>query len=161
MKAIMIRLFGSQIAKDGSLRFTVLWNDVLVKVLKSGKLKAPEGDVIKSLTSYFSSALANQARDYLRRRKSHSKILDDHIKPLVEQRERYLKENYGIHIELLLEMAEKWAKAGDSTGTALRLRYIDGMTYEQIAEALGLSRDRVKRFLAEGRKRLNDIANQS
>jgi DNA-directed RNA polymerase specialized sigma24 family protein len=35
------------------------------------------------------------------------------------------------------------------------------MTYEQIAEALGLSRDRVKRFLAEGRKRLNDIANQS
>jgi RNA polymerase sigma factor (sigma-70 family) len=161
MKAIMIRLFGSQIAKDGSLRFTVLWNDVLVKVLKSGKLKAPEGDVIKSLTSYFSSALANQARDYLRRRKSHSKILDDHIKPLVEQRERYLKENYGIHIELLLEMAEKWAKAGDSTGTALRLRYIDGMTYEQIAEALGLSRDRVKHFLAEGRKRLNDIANQS
>jgi hypothetical protein len=142
MKAIMIRLFGSQIAKDGSLRFTVLWNDVLVKVLKSGKLKAPEGDVIKSLTSYFSSALANQARDYLRRRKSHSKILDDHIK-------------------LLLEMAEKWAKAGDSTGTALRLRYIDGMTYEQIAEALGLSRDQVKHSLAEGRKRLKDIANKS
>ncbi|MFN5104299.1 MAG: RNA polymerase sigma factor, partial [Planctomycetota bacterium] len=80
---------------------------------------------------------------------------------LVEQRERYLKENYGIHIELLLEMAEKWAKAGDSTGTALRLRYIDGMTYEQIAEALGLSRDQVKHSLAEGRKRLKDIANKS
>jgi RNA polymerase sigma factor (sigma-70 family) len=161
MRAIMVRLFGSQVTKDGSLRFTVLWNDVLVKVLKSGKLKAPEGDVIKSLTSYFSSALANQARDYLRRRKSHSKILDDHIKPLVEQRECYLKENYGIHIELLLEMAEKWENAGNCLGTALRLRYIDGMTYEQIGEALALSRDSVKRVLADGRKRLKDIANKS
>jgi RNA polymerase sigma factor (sigma-70 family) len=158
MKAIMFKIFGSQIATDGSLRFTVLWNDVLVKVLKSGKLKAPEGDVIRSLTAYFSDALANQARDYLRRRKRFGKILDDEIKPLVEMREKYLKDNYNIDIDLLLEKVDEWETAGDVVGTVLRLRYIDGMTYEQIAEATGLSRDQVKRILAKGKERLQDIA---
>jgi hypothetical protein len=133
MKAIMFQLFGPQIAKDGSLRFTVLWNDLLVKVLKSGRLKAPEGDVIRSLTSYFSNVLANQARDYLRRRKRLGKILDDEIKPLVELREKYLRENYDIDLEFLLEKVEEWENSGESVGMSLRLRYIDGMTYEQIA----------------------------
>jgi len=161
MKAIMFKLFGSQIAKDGSLRFTVLWNDVLVKVLKSGKLKAPEGDVIRNLTAYFSNALANQARDYLRRRKRFGKILDDEIKPLVEMREKYLMDNYNINLEFLLENVAEWETAGEVVGTVLRLRYIDGMTYEQIAEATGLSRDQVKRILANGRERLQNIANRS
>lgn len=158
MKAIMFKIFGSQIAKDGSLRFTELWNDVLVKVLKSGKLKAPDGDVIRSLTAYFSDALANQARDYLRRRKRFGKILDDEIKPLVELREKYLLENYNIDLESLLNKVDEWETAGYVVGTVLRLRYIDGMTYEQIAEATGLSRDQVKRILAKGKKRLQDIA---
>lgn len=161
MKAIMFKIFGSQIAKDGSLRFTVVWNDVLAKVLKSGKLKAAEGDVIRSLTAYFSDALANQARDYLRRRKRFGKILDDEIKPLVEMREKYLMDNYNIDIELLLEKVGEWETAGDVVGTVLRLRYIDGMTYEQIAEAIGISRDQVKRILSNGRERLQNIVNRS
>ncbi len=158
MKAIMLKLFGPQIANDGSLRFTVLWNDVLVKVLKSGRLQAPEGDVIRNLTSYFSTVLANQARDYLRRRKRFGKILDDEIKPLVELREKYLMENYSIDLEYLLEKVSEWEKAGDVVGTVLRLRYIDGMTYEQIAEATDLSRDQVKRILANGKEHLKNIA---
>ena len=161
LKAIMLRAFGPQIAKEGSLRFTVLWNDVLFKMLSSGRLKAPEGDVIQSLTSYFSTALANQARNYLKRRKRFGEILDDAIKPLVEQRERYLKENYDIDIELLLEKVDEWENAGEKLGKALRLRYIDGMTYDQIAESLELSRDQVKRTLAEGKERLKNIANRS
>jgi RNA polymerase sigma factor (sigma-70 family) len=161
MKAIMFKLFGPQIAKDGSLRFTVLWNDVLVKVLKSGRLMAPEGDVIRSLTSYFSNVLANRARDYLRRRKRFGKILDDEIKPLVELREKYLMENYNIDFEFLLENVDEWENAGEVAGRVLRLRYIDGMTYEQIAEETELSRDQVKRILANGRERLRNIANRS
>jgi RNA polymerase sigma factor (sigma-70 family) len=157
----MLRAFGPQIAKEGSLRFTVLWNDVLFKMLSSGRLKAPEGDVIQSLTSYFSTALANQARNYLKRRKRFGEILDDAIKPLVEQRERYLKENYDIDIELLLEKVDEWENAGEKLGKALRLRYIDGMTYDQIAGALELSRDQVKRTLAQGKERLKNIANRS
>ncbi len=158
LKAIMFRAFGPQIGKEGSLRFTVLWNDVLVKVLSSGSLKSPEGDVIKSLTSYFSTALANQARDYLKRRKRFGKILDDAIKPLVEQRERYLQETYNIDFEFLLEKAQEWENASDQCGRALRLRYVDGMKYEEIAEEMGLSRDQVKRTLAKGKERLIKIA---
>jgi RNA polymerase sigma factor (sigma-70 family) len=76
----------------------------------------------------------------------------------VEIREKYLKDNYNIDIELLLEKVDEWETAGDVVGTVLRLRYIDGMTYEQIAEATGLSRDQVKRILAKGKERLQDIA---
>ncbi len=161
MKAIMFKTFGLQIAKDGSLRFTVLWHDVLAKVLKSGRLEAREGDIIRSLTSYFSNALANQARDYLKRRKRFDKILDDEIKPLVELREKYLLENYNIDLESLLNKVDEWEKAGDVVGSVLRLRYIDGMTYEQIAEATGCSRDQVKRILANGRERLQNMVHRS
>ena len=35
------------------------------------------------------------------------------------------------------------------------------MTYDQIAETLELSRDQVKRTLAEGKERLRNIANRS
>ena len=147
MKAIMFKTFGLQIAKDGSLRFTVLWHDVLAKVLKSGRLEAREGDIIRSLTSYFSNALANQARPW--------------IKPLVELREKYLLENYNIDLESLLNKVDEWEKAGDVVGSVLRLRYIDGMTYEQIAEATGCSRDQVKRILANGRERLQNMVHRS
>jgi RNA polymerase sigma factor (sigma-70 family) len=122
---------------------------------------APEGDVIRSLTSYFSNVLANRARDYLRRRKRFGKILDDEIKPLVELREKYLMENYNIDFEFLLENVDEWENAGEVAGRVLRLRYIDGMTYEQIAEETELSRDQVKRILANGRERLRNIANRS
>ena len=70
-------------------------------------------------------------------------------------------DNYNINLEFLLENVAEWETAGEVVGTVLRLRYIDGMTYEQIAEATGLSRDQVKRILANGRERLQNIANRS
>jgi hypothetical protein len=65
LKAIMLRAFGPQIAKEGSLRFTVLWNDVLFKMLSSGRLKAPEGDVIKAYQSTLSIKIWESATQYL------------------------------------------------------------------------------------------------
>jgi RNA polymerase sigma factor (sigma-70 family) len=160
MKAIMFRAFGPQIAKEGSLRFTALWNDVLLKVLKSGRVLAKEEDVTVGLKSYFSTALANQARTYIKRRKRLGKILDDEIKPLVELRERHLQESYQINFEFLLEKAQQWENAGDICGQILRLRYLDGMQYEEIADMLAISRDRVKHALAEGKERLRRLASE-
>jgi RNA polymerase sigma factor (sigma-70 family) len=70
-------------------------------------------------------------------------------------------ENYNIDFEFLLENVDEWENAGEVAGRVLRLRYIDGMTYEQIAEETELSRDQVKRILANGRERLRNIANRS
>jgi DNA-directed RNA polymerase specialized sigma24 family protein len=63
--------------------------------------------------------------------------------------------------EWFADKVDEWENAGEKLGKALRLRYIDGMTYDQIAEALELSRDQVKRTLAEGKERLKNIANRS
>ncbi|MFN5395037.1 MAG: RNA polymerase sigma factor [Planctomycetota bacterium] len=158
LKAILFKTFGPQVTHDGSLRFTALWNDVLAKALRSSKLEFRNEDVLKSLTSYFSVALANRALDYLRKRKRREKHLNDEIKTLVEQRERHLMQTHQIDFGVLLETAMKWEKAGLSIGTILRLRYVDGLSYEEIGNLTGKSRDQVKYELSLGRSRLSPIA---
>jgi RNA polymerase sigma factor (sigma-70 family) len=158
LKAIMFRVFGPQVTSGQSLQFTELWNDVLVRVMNRGMVQAPHEFTVSAMTKYFSAALANQARDYLRRRKLGEQILNEAIKPLVEQRERHLLNHHQLDFGVLLEKAQEWAQQGEQVGNALLLRYVDGCTYEEIAVQLSLSRDQVKRLLDHGRRRLKEYA---
>ncbi len=72
----MLKVIGPQVASDTSLRFTNLWNDVVARVLNTGISDLQRDSTLKTMTTYFSVALSNQARDYLRRRKRGEEIID-------------------------------------------------------------------------------------
>ena len=158
LKAIMFRTFGTQVASDTSLRFTALWNDVVERALRRGLSGVHRESSIRALTTFFSVALANQARDYLRRRKKGERILEDEIRPLVESREKHLWDKHRLEFDEVLIAAERWYEAGDPRGEVLHYYYVVGETYEEIGRQMGLSFDQVRRLKKETLEQLKRLA---
>jgi len=161
LKAIMFKTFGPQVAGDTSLRFTTLWNDVVAKVLQKGLKELQREPSLLVLADYFSKALANQARDYLKRRKRGEEILELAIRPLVESREKHLWEKHRIELDRLLDEVDRWQQAGDPRGAVLRYYYIDGQTYKQIGQLMDLSPDRVKHLKQAALLELKRLSDRS
>ncbi len=157
LRNIMLKVFGPQVASDTSLRFTNLWNDVVARVLKNGISDLQRDSTLKTLTTYFSIALANQARDYLKRRKRGEAIVALEIRPLVESCERHLREKHRLDCEEVLDAIDRWCAQEDPRGEVLRYYYIDGMSYAEIGHQMSLSPDQVKHLKG---KALLDLKNR-
>jgi RNA polymerase sigma factor (sigma-70 family) len=158
LKAIMFRTFGSQVTSDTSLQFTAIWHDVVERALRRGLDGVHRESSIRALTTFFSVALANRARDYLKRRKKGERILEDEIRPLVESREKHLWEKHQLEFDHVLEAAERWYNAGDPMGEVLRYYYVDGETYEEIGRQMDLSAEQVRRLKRKAIESLRQLA---
>ena len=161
LKAIMAKTFGPQVLGDTSLRYSSLWGDVSIHVLIHGLRADLREPSLKTLTSYFSVALANQARDYLKRRKKHEMILDQELRPLVESREKHLLEKHRLGLDVVLDQIDRWHAAGDRRADVLRYFYIVGLTHEQIALQMSLTKDKVKHMKQDALSRLKELMGQA
>lgn len=85
-------------------------------------------------------------RDVLRRRKKREPIGEDELIELAENRALHLAKWKGLELDRALDL-EVWDRRPAPwplRATLLRLRYVIGMTYEEIGEQMELPRSTVK-----------------
>ena len=169
LKGAVAQAFGPQVLKDTELRFSLLWSDVVERVLRKAPSRMWEAAAAKKLTEYFSVALCNRARDYLRRRKSRREVSFEGDSPdgealriLIDSRTKHLADRHGVDYSDLIEQIDLWMKSPEpldqDQGRALRYRYVDGMTYPEIGEQLSVDHERAKYLCRTGLARLKQHA---
>jgi len=135
--------------QDGQCRYTEMVNDFFVKVLDKKPDAIWKAQTAKDLRTWASVVIANQMRDFLRRKQRGQQILAE-IAPLVEQKQRYFEDRYRTTFEEFLDQLARWEAGADSQerllARVLRHRYVDGMTWGNIAADLAISDERLNQI---------------
>jgi RNA polymerase sigma factor (sigma-70 family) len=157
LRPAITKVFGRQVssaAGDASLRYTAVINDFFVKVMETRPDAFWRAKTAKDLRTWSSVVVANQMRDYLRRKQKHREILAE-IAPLVEQRQQHFRDRFGIEFDdSVLECLARWridsAAETSQMGWVLTHRYVDGMPYDDIAQQLNISKQSAYRLRERG-----------
>lgn len=131
-----------------ALRYTELVNEFFVRVLKTRPDRFWQMRTLRDLRNYVSWALTNQVRDALRRKKRERAALaaleeQAVIAELAELRRDHFERHHRLDFEFALRVVEEWLGSNNlelvRRALLLRHRYVGGMTYEDIAEQLGIT----------------------
>lgn len=145
---------------DDDLRYTAMVNDFFVKVLDKRPDAFWKAKTAAALRTWSSVVIANQMRDYLRRKKKGQQILAE-LALLVEQKQKYYEERHRTTFEEFLDQLAAWESSGDETlaqqTQAMRHRYVDGMKWSQIAEQLGITDERLTQLRQAAAERLRKL----
>jgi RNA polymerase sigma factor (sigma-70 family) len=110
-----------------------------------------------TLRGYLAMVAHRRAVDEVRRRESRARVEASLVVPELED---------GPEVEVANQAAASWrdqrlsaslAKLPADQGTALRLAYFDGLTYKQVAQALGIAEGTAKSRLRLGLARLRTL----
>ena len=162
LRPVMAMLFGPQMLASGegnSEGFTVLLYDFFEKVLATRPDEIWRARTARDLRNWSSTVMANQMRDYLRRKKLGQEIKNDVIKPWYEQRERHFEKRFPERFDAFIEWLdckEALGKLPQEQRRLLQIHYLDGMTWEETAEELGLSKSAFFRQREAALKRLRE-----
>ncbi|MBM4076306.1 MAG: sigma-70 family RNA polymerase sigma factor [Planctomycetes bacterium] len=141
--------------KDGDCRYTEMVNDFFVKVLDKKPDAFWKAKTAKNLRTWASVVIANQMRDVLRRQKKGQQILKE-ILPLIDQRQTHFQKQYQKDFEEFLDQLAAWDSSSDQRyreqATALRHRYVDGMSKREIQEQMGISDDKLNSYFEYAKK---------
>ena len=146
VRPVVAKVFGTNVvgtsSNDGRCRYTKMVNDFFVKVLDKRPDAFWKAQTAAALRTWASVVIANQMRDTLRRQKRGQQIMAD-ILPLIEEKRAYFHERYRQTFDEFLDQLSVWEKSPDNSlqlqATALRHRYVDGMTWRDIALQLSIS----------------------
>ena len=166
LRPVLIKTFGKGVASqqvDASVRYTNVVNDFFAKVLKQRDDAFWQAKTAKELRAWASRVMTNQVLDHFRRKKLAPKVVDD-IGEFADQRQTHFeKYNNDVRFEAALATLERWRVGSDDErrlALVLQHRYIDGMSYDDIAEQLGIIKDEVYRIAEKAKKRLRDEASR-
>lgn len=169
LRPVVAKVFGAGVLgqpvhgkrADGSLRYTAMVNDFFVKVLDKRPDAFWKAKTAAALRTWSSVVIANQMRDYLRRKKKGQQILHDEIAPLVEQQQKYYEARHRTTFEEFLDQLAAWESSGDETlarqARAMRHHYVDGMTWGQVAEQLGITDERLTKLRQAAAEQLQKL----
>jgi DNA-directed RNA polymerase specialized sigma24 family protein len=150
---------------DTAVRFTEMLNNLFVEVLEKKPDAIWRARSTQAIARHVSIALKNDIRDALRSLKRRERLVatglptgpedsdTEYIEPIALSRQAYFEQRHGISLADALEAMDSWTERGSpwtEREEALRLRHIDGLTYETIAAQMQLGVPRVKELIAEG-----------
>lgn len=156
---------------DLSARFTEVLNTAFTRILEKYPDRLMRAQSRRQLTGYVSRTMSALMLNHYRRRRAFQKAIhspdlsngqmaevEDILSRLADERAAYFENRNGLPFSSALELIHAWETSGDAElaacGEALRLRYIDGLAYDDIAAVLNQSRDAVELLLRRGRYRL-------
>jgi len=131
--------------------------DATTEIFMKLRLKLGQYDPSRSFSAWLYRIAANHCWDMLRRRKSRQEQLTDDLAglpleaPEPDQLERLIEERTSAEVRKALD------KLGARARMALVLRYYLDMSYDEIAEALGLRRPFVGVVLLRARHELRQV----
>jgi RNA polymerase sigma factor (sigma-70 family) len=156
---------------DTGIRYTEMLNNLFVEVLEKRPDAVWKAESTRAIARFVSVALRNDLLTALRamkrreRREGHVTQAapgpgqdgfdlseDETLTALAQNRQQYFRSRYAIDLADALEIMATWPQQPapwPEREEALRLRCIDGLTYDQIAAQTDSSVERVKRLIEE------------
>ena len=135
--------------------------DATMEIFMKLRDKLVQYDASRSFTAWLYKIAANHCWDMLRRKKArHDKDMDDITEiplecPEPNQLEKLIEERTGEEVRCALD------KLGLRARMALVMRYYSDMSYDEIAEALGVRRQFVGVVLLRARHELRQVLGES
>ncbi len=113
-------------------------------------LRVPDMTTVRNPEAYLYAVASNLAKEYARRGPHHSKVLDIDD-PLVQQQLSELPTFGGqLDRELRLKrLREVLRQLSPKCQAAVELQYWHGLSYEEIAQRLGVSTNMIKKYLSQ------------
>lgn len=148
---ILTSVFGTGVVTRGdqSLRYTEWMQNFFVKMLDKRPDAFWKAQTAKDLRVWSSVVIANMMRTYLRRRKLGQTILHE-LAPLITEKQTYFENRYETSFEDLLDLLKTRESSDDENellqATVLRRRYVEGQTWQVIAEDLGLKDEQLTKI---------------
>jgi RNA polymerase sigma factor (sigma-70 family) len=153
-------------SNDKVFRFTELVSDFFLEVLE--KCEDPfwkKGSAIE-LRNYASTVISNDIRDELRRNRKQSPLGEATVRDTFEAQlaadveSRFKNDGVSDYLVEALEIIDVWAASHEELvrtyGIALRLRFVAGMTLEEIAKDLATSVATADRRVKSGLEKLKE-----
>jgi DNA-directed RNA polymerase specialized sigma24 family protein len=132
------------------VRFTDMMNNLFVEVLERRPDSFWRAQSERALVGWVSLAITRDIRDCLKKRPvgfDGPEATDfDYVRPLAEARAQHFEEKHGLPLGPVLEEIARWENQPapwPERAAVIRLRYIDGLSYAEIAAQLGLPKDRL------------------
>jgi DNA-directed RNA polymerase specialized sigma24 family protein len=161
-------------AADVSARFTEVLNQAFTRILEKYPDRLMRTQSRRQLTGYVSRTMSSLMLNHYRRKQAfrnalHSPDLqlpeDAEVRDILSQitsiRAAHFENRHGLPFESVLELLQNWDVSADpelkACSEALRLRYIDGLSYNDIASALNLPRPEIELLLRRGRYRIKSL----
>lgn len=142
---------------DQSLRYTEWMQNFFVKMLDKRPDAFWKAQTAKNLRVWSSVVIANMMRDYLKRKRRGQKLLAE-LAPLIAEKQKYFEDRYETTFEDFLNLLAQWDASDDEKrrlmAAALRLRYVDGLTWQQIALDLGISDEQLTKIREQASREL-------
>ena len=153
LKPVMAKVFGPDVYREGSsVQFTVMLNDLFVKILGRYSEEALRMETARDLRNWCSCALRHQMLDYVRQKKNRHQLLND-IAPMYEAQRKHFRDRFGEHFDDCLTVIECWSNGDDtmknSYAKLLELHYVFGMTWDETCENMNVSKSTFYRLRAE------------
>ncbi len=158
-------------AADVSARFTEVLNQAFTRILEKYPDRLMRTQSRRQLTGYVSRTMSSLMLNHYRRRRAFQQAIsspdapsredacvEDILSQLTSTRAAHFENRHGVPFDSALELLQNWEGSSDpeltACSAALRLRYVDGLSYDDIASTLNLPRPEVELLLRRGRYRL-------
>lgn len=160
---------------DVSARFTSVLNSAFERILSSAPDKLYRTRTRKELTGYVSRTMTNLMLSHYKRKQIHKRAVgklgltatdtdmaDAILARLAEIRAAYFESRIDIPFESALETIIVWGQSADPElgrrASVLRLRYVEGLSYDGIASDMGIAKADVERLLDRAKYHLRKDA---
>ncbi|MFM7056910.1 MAG: RNA polymerase sigma factor [Planctomycetota bacterium] len=161
-------------AADVSARFTEVLNQAFTRILEKYPDRLMRSQSRRHLTGYVSRTMSSLMLNHYRHRRAFQKaisspevqsrdddLVQDILSRLTSTRAAHFENRHGVPFESALELLQHWESSTDpelkACSEALRLRYVDGLSYDDIAATLNLPRPEIELLLRRGRYRLKTL----
>jgi DNA-directed RNA polymerase specialized sigma24 family protein len=161
-------------AADVSARFTEVLNQAFTRILEKYPDRLMRTQSRRQLTGYVSRTMSSLMLNHYRSQRAFQRALQSHevssredaevqdiLSQITSTRATHFENRHGLPFESALELLQHWESSDDpdlrACSEALRLRYVDGLSYDDIATALDQPRSEIELLLRRGRYRLKTL----
>ena len=159
---------------DVSCRFTSVLNKAFLKIIEKYPDKLMQSKSRKQLTGYVSRTMSNMMFNHYKRKGTFQRIVKtlglteaedaqvrDILAHIADEKGDYFHERTGISFSQGLELIRQWDESNDPDQNAcanvLRLRYVDGLGYDDIAREMNVDRVSVENLLEQAKYHLRKL----
>lgn len=160
--------------QDVSCRFTSVLNKAFLRIIEKSPDKLMQSKSRKQLTGYVSRTMSNMMLNHYKRKGTFKTIMQklglneaedaqvrDILSNLAEEKAKYFEQRTGMTFSQGLEVIDRWDQSDDPNHNAradvLRLRYVDGLSYDDIAREMMIDRNTVENLLYRAKYHLRKL----
>lgn len=164
----------NQANADFSCRFTSVLNKAFLRIIERYPDRLMRSKSREQLTGYVSRTMSNMMLNHYKRKGTFRKVMetlglteqeDAHVRDILshlsEEKGSYFERRTGVPFANGLEVIHSWDKSADpdlnSLSAVLRLRYVDGLGYDEIGSEMQVDRETVERLLERAKYQLRKL----